>query len=397
MSKEVATKQDLATKQAMAIKQEQHAQVVLRDQLDKMDGEIEKVLPEHVSLDKFKRVVQTAITRNPDLMDADRRSLFAACLDAAQDGLLPDGREAALVVFNTKDKKTQTWIKKVQYMPMIAGIYKKVRNAGEISTLSSHIVYTGDDFDYWIDEGGPHLKHTPHLVGNRGQIMLVYAVCKLKDGSVEIEVMTTAEIEEVRQVSRAGDSGPWNTWWGEMARKTVTRRLSKRLPMSSDLDRLMRRDDSMYDLDREQRPAVDAPPRPKRVEYQPEPPAHGEDLDAEHRRVTTGYVGDDPEDETESASGPEGSVPAKEPLTEQGRDQRRTPAPAAEAAENGGQPSDMLANLRIGLGKQKSDEVIDVFLRQATVVEIIAELSEDEQPIWRQDVENAREALAQMA
>ena len=230
---------------AVATKQDQSPQVVLRGQFDAMDSEIEKVLPEHVTLDKFKRIVLTAVNRNPDLMEADRRSLFAACLDAATDGLPPDGRDAALVVFNTKDKKTQTWIKKVQYMPMISGIYKKVRNAGEISTLSSHVVYTSDDFDYWIDEEGPHLKHAPYLVGDRGQVLLVYAVCKLKDGSVEIETMTTAEVEQVRQVSRAKDSGPWASWWGEMARKTVVRRLSKRLPMSSDLDRLTRRDDDM--------------------------------------------------------------------------------------------------------------------------------------------------------
>ncbi len=273
---------------AVATKQDQSPQVVLRDQFDAMDSEIEKVLPEHVTLDKFKRIVLTAVNRNPDLMQADRRSLFAACLDAATDGLPPDGRDAALVVFNTKVKvpgKQDVWIKKVQYMPMISGIYKKVRNAGEISTLSSHVVYVSDEFDYWIDEEGPHLKHTPYLAGDRGQVLLVYAVCKLKDGSVEIETMTTAEIEQVRQVSRAKDGGPWASWWGEMARKTVVRRLSKRLPMSSDLERLMHRDDSMYDLEQEQRPAVDAPPRPRRLDYEPAPPAQGEEFDEQYRQT----------------------------------------------------------------------------------------------------------------
>ena len=37
---------------------------------------------------------------------------------------LPNGKEAALVVYNTKVKRngTDVWIKAVQYMPMIAGI-----------------------------------------------------------------------------------------------------------------------------------------------------------------------------------------------------------------------------------------------------------------------------------
>ena len=360
--------------------QDQSPQTVLRGQFDNMDGEIEKVLPEHVTLDKFKRIVLTAVNRNPDLMEADRRSLFAACLDAATDGLPPDGRDAALVVFNTKDKKTQTWVKKVQYMPMISGIYKKVRNAGEISTLSSHVVYTSDDFKYWIDEEGPHLKHEPLLVGERGQVLLVYAVCKLKDGSVEIETMTTAEVEEVRQVSRAKDSGPWASWWGEMARKSVVRRLSKRLPMSSDQERLMRRDDSMYDLEQEQRPAVDAPPRPQRLDYKPEPPAQGEDLDDQYRSAMSDH-------ETETAQSDEG------PGGEEG-----TPVDPAAGLPNGApRDSAMLANLRHGLGVHSTANALDKWLGDTKLKDMIAGLSKAEWVIWSEAVENKREALVQMS
>lgn len=132
------------------------------------------------------------------------------------------------------------------------------------------------------------------------------------------------------------------------------------------------------------------------------------DLDAEHRRTMTGYIGDEQEDETKSATGePEGSRPDGAAAAVQGRQPRAeqngersagpsSPAPAAEEAENGGQPSDMLKNLRFGLAKQKSGAALDAFLGQATMAENIAALSQDEQPIWRQDVENAREALDQM-
>ena len=60
--------------------------------------------------------------------------------------------------------------------------------------------------------------------------------------------MSLGEIEKVRKVSRAANKGPWVDWWEEMARKTVLRRLSKRLPMSTDLDDLIRRDDALYDF-----------------------------------------------------------------------------------------------------------------------------------------------------
>jgi hypothetical protein len=68
----------------------------------------------------------------------------------------------------------------------------------------------------------------------------------LKDGSQLLEVMSLEEIEKVRKVSRAANNGPWVSWWGEMARKTVMRRLSKRLPMSTDLeDEVFSRDETM--------------------------------------------------------------------------------------------------------------------------------------------------------
>ena len=287
---------------AVATQREQSPRDLVRHQLNQMDSEIEAVLPEHVSLKKFKRVILTAIGRNPELIEADRASLFAACLDCAQDGLVPDGRKAALVVFKTKDRATGGWIKKVQYMPMIAGVYDKVRNTGEIATLSAHVVHADEPFEYWIDEDGPHLRHNPILVGPRGETVLVYAICRLKDGSVEMEAMTKAEVEEVRAVSKAAGGSAWSNWWGEMARKTVVRRLSKRLPMSSDQQRVLRRDDSMYDLEQEKRPAVDAPPRPRRVEYQPEPPAQ-EDLDAQYRRATKGIIPDEPEEHEGAPAG----------------------------------------------------------------------------------------------
>jgi hypothetical protein len=58
--------------------------------------------------------------------------------------------------------------------------------------------------------------------------------------------MSLEEIEKVRKVSRAASNGPWVAWWGEMARKTVMRRLSKRLPMSTDLeDEIFSRDETL--------------------------------------------------------------------------------------------------------------------------------------------------------
>jgi recombination protein RecT len=74
----------------------------LRGAITRMAPEFKAALPAHVTVEKFTRVALTAINSNPDLRQADHRSLFGAITKLAQDGLLPDGREAALVIFNTK-------------------------------------------------------------------------------------------------------------------------------------------------------------------------------------------------------------------------------------------------------------------------------------------------------
>lgn len=223
-----------------------------------MGRQFAMALPSHIALEKFQRVAATAVANNPELVQADRTTLYSACMKAAQDGLLPDGREAALVIYKTK--RGDQWVKAAQYMPMVAGVLKKIRNSGELKELSAHVVYANDRFDYWIDDAGEHLEHRPLLDGNRGNFRLVYAVATTKEGGRYIEVMTKDQVDAVRGVSRAKDSGPWVDWYPEMARKTVIRRLSKRLPMSTDIDELLHRDDDLYDLQRGAGAPVDKGP-----------------------------------------------------------------------------------------------------------------------------------------
>lgn len=205
----------------------------IRHTLDRMEGQFKAALPAHISPEKFIRVAATAVQTNPELQGADRNSLYAACTKAAQDGLLPDGRESALVMFG----------KQATYMPMIAGILKKLRNSGELSSITSQVIHRNDPFKYWIDSDGEHLEFRPNMLSDRGEIVGAFAMAKLTDGALYVEVMTKDQIEQVRSVSRAGKNGPWVTWWDEMARKSVMRRLAKRLPMSTDIDAMFGIDD----------------------------------------------------------------------------------------------------------------------------------------------------------
>ena len=64
----------------------------VRLQLDTMIGQFAAVLPRHIPVERFGRVVLTAVQTNPVLSNVERRSLWNACMKAAQDGLMPDGR-----------------------------------------------------------------------------------------------------------------------------------------------------------------------------------------------------------------------------------------------------------------------------------------------------------------
>ena len=219
-------------------------------------------LPPQMKPEKFLRVAITACNKNPDLLDCTRQSLYQSFILAAQDGLLPDGREAAIVKFNTKAGPTAT------YMPMVGGLLKKIRNSGELKSIVANVVREHDEFRYWVDEDGEHLRHEPVLSDDKSKVTHVYALAKTKDDGVYIAIMTRHEVEEVRNVSRAKDSGPWVQWWEEMAKKTAIRRLAKRLPMSTDLEDVIRRDDHLYDVEAKVKgePAESSKGSPKRLE-----------------------------------------------------------------------------------------------------------------------------------
>lgn len=216
-----------------------------RTTVQKLEGEFLAALPPQIDVNKFIRTLMTSVQMNPELLEADRKSLLSACMKAAQDGLLLDGREAALVVYNTKDKDGR-FAKMAQYMPMVAGILKKVRQSGELLTLSANVAYENDEFIYELGDE-ERIVHRPMMRGERGLPIAAYAVAKTKDGGIYRDVMTFEEVQYTRSRSRAKDKGPWVTDWSEMAKKTVIRRLSKRLPMSTDLETVVRRDDDLME------------------------------------------------------------------------------------------------------------------------------------------------------
>lgn len=222
-----------------------------------MQDKFDAALPAHIPAERFVRVALSALAdsqvRKVASTPQGKRSILEATLRAASDGLLLDKREAALVAFGNV----------VQYMPMVAGILKKARNSGEISSLICQVVYSNDHFAIDYVTSGEPVTHRPDL-RDRGEPYGVYAIARLKDGSwSQPEFMTRDEVERIRQRSGAKNNGPWVTDFWEMARKTVIRRLAKYLPSSTDKDgfqEVVRRDDELIDLTPSSEPATPLAP-----------------------------------------------------------------------------------------------------------------------------------------
>ncbi|HYK54155.1 MAG TPA: recombinase RecT [Candidatus Eremiobacteraceae bacterium] len=226
-----------------------------RIDLSKMESQFKMALPAHIPVERFMRVILTAVQNAPKLLACDRQSLFNAAVRAAADGLLPDGREGAIVPFGDDDDegtRKRGDSSKATWMPMIAGLRKVARNSGEINTWDVHLVYQGDQFEYELGDD-PFIRHKPAPAGGlHRKITHAYSVAKLKDGGISRDVMNIDEIEDIRKAFSRAKKGPWSnpSTYGEMCKKTVARRHSKVLPKSTDLDRVLHRDDDLYDFTR---------------------------------------------------------------------------------------------------------------------------------------------------
>lgn len=126
-------------------------------------------------------------------------------------------------------------------MPSYRGIVKLLTDTGSIKNAYAHVVYEGDEFEVLLGVEYT-LKHKPMFKSSK--ITHVYAVGVLHDDTKQFEVMSVEEINLIRERSdgyRAFKSGKaqtaiWESDYGEMARKTVIKRLAKYLPKTDRWD-----------------------------------------------------------------------------------------------------------------------------------------------------------------
>ncbi len=218
--------------------------------------ELASQLPSNVSRERFINASIAAVKQTPDILKATPRSLFAAITKAAQDGLVPDGREGIITVYGGEAK----------WNPMIYGLRKRARELDDI-IVDAQVIREKDEFA-WEAGDTPRLTHRIKI-GDRGPMIGAYAIFKNGDeGILHREVMDADQIAKVREQSNAKDSLMWTKFDTEAWRKTVARRGFKSVPCSAPLERLVQRDDDMFAFE----PKDVTPPSPPEP---PEPPMAG--------------------------------------------------------------------------------------------------------------------------
>lgn len=235
-----------------------------RDELTARADEIGTQLPPNLPRDRFLGAALAAVKSNPDILLATPRSLMSALTKAAQDGLLPDGREGIITTYEQKVKGSNPERKEhvASWNPMFYGIRKRAKEIDGI-IIDAQVVYVGDEFEFELGDA-PFIKHKPKARTAKVDAaagVAAYAIFRDADQRIiHREVMFKFDIFDVMNQSRAKTSLMWTTFWTEGWRKVVGRRGAKTVPMSPALERLIQRDDDNFVFD--QLPPTNGPSRP---------------------------------------------------------------------------------------------------------------------------------------
>lgn len=190
------------------------------------------VLPDHVDPAVFVATAKTAVLLKPQLLREDlRQSLLTGVMRAAGMGLLPDGKQGALVPrYDTDTRKYQ-----VAWQPMVWGIVKLGRETGEIRSIRAVLVFYGEKFriiqgeeDRIEHEVDPELVDAAYAALNVGRdgkgnplsrpdefikhLRAAYCLITATDGTVTRRWMTRQRLISLRESTKA-ENGPWAGRW----------------------------------------------------------------------------------------------------------------------------------------------------------------------------------------
>lgn len=227
-------------KNAIVEKKEVSAVQAMGDLLKRMRAQIEKALPSVITPERFTRIALTAYSRNEKLQECTAESFLGSMMQAAQLGVEPNTPlgQAYLIPYRNRG------VMEVQFQLGYRGMIDLAYRSGEVQNIQAHEVYENDTFEYELGLE-PKLRHVPALK-DRGDVILYYAVFKLTNGGVGFEVMSKEDVEAfAKKKSKTYGTGPWQSDFDAMAKKTLVKRLLKFAPLKSDFVRAVTTDETI--------------------------------------------------------------------------------------------------------------------------------------------------------
>ena len=214
----------------------------IQDLIKAMEPEIKRALPQVITPERFTRMALSALNATPKHKECSQMSFLGALMNAAQLGLAPNTPlgQAYLIPYRNKGQM------ECQFQIGYKGLIDMVYRNEDIQTVQSQCVYENDAFEYELGLE-PKLVHKPALK-DRGDLILVYALWKSKNGGYGFEVMSKEDIDaHARKFSQSFGSSysPWKTNYEEMAKKTVIKKCLKYAPLKSDFVRAVSNDETI--------------------------------------------------------------------------------------------------------------------------------------------------------
>lgn len=208
----------------------------IKEYIVAMKDGIAAALPSVMTPERFTRIALSAVSNNPKLAQCTPDSFLGAMMTAAQLGLEPNTPlgQAYLIPYGGK----------CQFQLGYKGLIDLAYRSGEVSIVQAHTVHANDKFEYELGLD-PKLRHIP-ASGDRGDPTHYYAMFRTKDGGFGFTVMSVDEVKaHAQKHSQSYKSGPWQTNFDEMAKKTVLKRALKYAPLKSDFVRGLAQDETV--------------------------------------------------------------------------------------------------------------------------------------------------------
>lgn len=222
----------METETQIATQQKKSPIVAFENTLDKYKSSIINLLGKKygISPEEFMVKVVNAVKKTPELLNCTPQSLFGSILYFAEIGLPFNTPEGFGYILPYKNKGNTEATPIIGYKGLIEIAYRNPK----MKSIRIQAVYENDEFSY---EYGTteFIKHKPVMVGERGNLIAVYAIAKMEGIDPLFVVVHKNELDRIQRLSKSGNSNfsPYNNGtdvFNIMQSKVAVKLLFKTLP-----------------------------------------------------------------------------------------------------------------------------------------------------------------------